>query len=83
MTPKTGGSLSCNHSFSLRFLSPGVNVLCRGRGFHANDRSDPVETLRYLVRRNCVTVAVKAQTPCVYRCVKKCVYRASYSPASH
>jgi len=28
--PKTGASLSCNTVFSVRFLLPGVNVLCRG-----------------------------------------------------
>ncbi|WP_343676570.1 hypothetical protein [Paraburkholderia heleia] len=30
VAPKTGGSLSCNTVFSVRFLSPRVNVLCRG-----------------------------------------------------
>jgi len=54
MAPKTGGSLSCNHSFPLRFLSPRVNVLRGGRGFRANDGSGPVKIAASRRAGNCV-----------------------------
>lgn len=80
--PRTGGSQSCSHSFSLRFLSPGVNVSRRGSGFHANGSSGLIETMRHPVREECVTLAVKALTPCASRGATSAFPRASCFPVS-
>ncbi len=53
MAPKTGGSLSCNTVFSVRFLSPGVNVLRRGFRHGVNLCSGPEVSRANGVRTVC------------------------------
>jgi hypothetical protein len=73
VVPKTGASVSCNHSFSLCFLSPGVNVLRRGSGFHANDRSGSIETLRNSMRKKWRNGRRESVNAVRFRARKKCV----------
>lgn len=53
MAPKTGASLSCNTVFSVRFLSPGVNVLRRGFRHGVNLCSGPEVSRANGVRTVC------------------------------
>lgn len=82
LAPKTGDSLSCHHSFSSRFLPPGVNVWRRGGSFHANDSSGPLETLRNRAKE--VREGHRAGVNAVrFPVSRRCACRASSSPVSH